>query len=62
MTYNQGHVKRDPDSGSVAIRTQFDDSVPELAAMAWLVATVNVGARHAKTEDVDAWDDLYTAP
>ena len=60
MSYSQGHVKRDPATGNVAIRTQFDDSIPELAAMAWLVATALVGAKHATTAEVDGWDDLYT--
>ena len=60
MSYTQGHVKRDPATGSVAIRTQFDDTVEQLAAMAWLIATSNIGARNATTGQVESWDDLYT--
>jgi hypothetical protein len=60
MSYSPGHVKRDPATGSVAIRTQFDDTVEQLAAMAWLIATSNIGARNATTGQVESWDDLYT--
>ena len=60
-TYQAGHIKRNTDTGEVAIRTIFpEDQGGQMAAMAWLVATTNVGARNAKTEDVAAWDDLYT--
>jgi len=59
--YAEGHIKRDPATGASAIRTVFpdDESTPQLAAMTWLVATTNVGARHARTSEVEAWDDLY---
>jgi|APCry1669189241_1035207.scaffolds.fasta_scaffold460098_1 hypothetical protein len=60
MSYAEGHVKRDPNTGSVAIRTGFDDSIEQLAAMAWLIATPNIGARNATTYQVESWDDLYT--
>ena len=60
MTYTLGHVKRDPATNAVAVRTHFDESNPQLAPMAWLVATVNVGPRHAPTSEVDGWDDIYT--
>ena len=60
-TYQAGHTKRNPATGEVAIRTIFpEDQGGQMATMAWLVATANVGARNAKTEDVAAWDDLYT--
>ena len=56
----EGHVKRDPETGAVAIRTIFPENAgAQLAGMAWLVATPNVGARHYKSEDVETWDDLY---
>jgi hypothetical protein len=58
--YAQGHVKHDPDSGAVAIRTGFSESDPQLATMAWLVATSSMGARHSTTELVAGWDDLFT--
>lgn len=59
MTYSIGHVKRNPTTGEVAVRTQFSDDTPEVAHMAWLIATTNIGARTARTSDVQAWDDLY---
>lgn len=61
--YYTGHVKRDPASNSSALRTIFpEDQGPQLAGMAWLVATPNTGARHAATGEVDGWEDLYVAP
>jgi hypothetical protein len=58
--YLQGHVKYDPETGAVAIRTGFSEADPMLANMAWLVATSNMGARHSTTELVAGWDDLFT--
>ena len=58
MTYQINHVKRDPDTGAVAIRTIFPDEAPT-DSMAWLVASNNIGARNARTIDVDGWPDLY---
>lgn len=57
--YSTGHVKRDPASKAVATRTVFPDAEP-MTGKAWLVATVNLGARFAPTADVETWDDLYT--
>ena len=57
--YVEGHVKRDPVSGAVAIRTMFSEADPQLATMAWLVATHNMGAKHSLTESVVEWDDLF---
>jgi hypothetical protein len=64
-SYNEGHVKHNPATGEVALRTIFPtDQGAQLAGMAWLVATTNVGARSAKTEEVesDDWEDLYVPP
>jgi len=56
----EGHIKRDPETGAVAIRTIFPEySSPQLAGMAWLIATPNVGARHTASDGVAGWDDLY---
>lgn len=60
MSHQAGHIKRDPASGAVAIRTNFDEANPQLAPMAWLVGTIGMGSRHAPTTEVDGWDDLYT--
>lgn len=57
--YAAGDVKRDPDSGDVAVRTTNDDT-GERANRAWLVATQTRGARFASNSDVDGWDDIYT--
>lgn len=63
MSYETGHVKHNPDTGEVALRTIFPtDQGPQLAGMAWLVATKNIGARNASNADVADWDDLYEPP
>ncbi len=60
-TYVEGHIKHDPATNAVAVRTMFpEDQGPQLAGMAWLVATSNFGARHSDTAGVDSWVDLYT--
>jgi hypothetical protein len=57
--YKTGHIKRDPSTGAVAIRTEFPE-VGALAVHAWLVATTGSGAVTKITADIDGWDDLYT--
>lgn len=57
-----GTVKHDPVSGAAAVRTHFDETNPQLAPMAWLVADPKMGARHATSAEVADWDDLYTPP
>jgi hypothetical protein len=59
VTYQPGHIKRDPETGAVAVRTAFPDDA-SFRGMAWLIATTNVGARNTTTTEVDTWDDLYT--
>ena len=53
----QGHVKRDPDTGAVAVRTIFDETL--FARLAWLITDPAKGSRHAFSSEVDGWDDLY---
>jgi hypothetical protein len=60
--YLPGHIKRNPDTGEVAIRTMFDESLTELEHLAWLGATIGAGPRHHRTSDVDHWDDLHFPP
>lgn len=60
MTYT-GHVKRNPDTDEVAVRSIFDEDEPSLAGQAWLVVSPARGARFAASPEVDGWDDLYTA-
>lgn len=59
MSYLEGHIKRDPSSGSVAIRTIFPEDEPTLAGQAWLLATANRGALFLRSSDVENWDDLF---
>jgi hypothetical protein len=59
--YQTGHIKRDPDTGAVAIRSSFPTD-PRLAKQAWLVATTNDGVRQAPTTEVQDWDDLHVVP
>jgi hypothetical protein len=60
LSYEVGHVKHNADTGEVAIRTIFpEDQGPQLAGMAWLVASKGSGSRNASSGDVEAWDDLY---
>jgi hypothetical protein len=61
--FQTGHVKRNPETGEVALRTIFpEDQGPQMAAMAWLVSTSNTGARNAKTDEVVGWADLLVPP
>lgn len=61
-TYYTGHVKRDPVSGAVAIRTIQPEDPAAIVPQAWLLATTNLGAHGKATADVDGWDDIYKAP
>ena len=61
--YAKGHVKHNPTTDEVALRTIFpEDQGPQLANMAWLIATPNAGARNAPGTEVESWADLYTPP
>jgi len=53
-----GDVKRDPDSGDVAVRTTNEDGGARVGR-AWLIATQTRGARFAPTTEVSGWDDIY---
>jgi hypothetical protein len=61
ITYQAGHIKHNPETGEVALRTIFpEDQGQQLANMAWLIGTKNIGARNASAADVADWDDLFT--
>jgi len=63
--YSEGHIKRDPSTGAVAIRTNQPESPPAgtfVASQAWLVATTFTGAHYFPNEMVSGWDDLYVPP
>jgi hypothetical protein len=57
VTYPAGHLKHEPETNQVAIRTIHDH--PQ---MRWNVATSAAGARNATDEDVEGWDDLTPEP
>ena len=59
--YQMGHVRHNPATKEVAVRTMFAQDNPQMARLAWLVATTAMGARNATTEDVEAegWVDLF---
>lgn len=62
MSYAEGHVRHNPDTKEVALRTVFSDDPtnPQLARLAWLVGTTSMGARTVTTEEVETegWVDL----
>lgn len=60
MASKTGHVKHDPKTGSVAIRTVFDPE--QFPNMVWLIATTGMGAQNASEADVAGWEDLFTPP
>jgi len=60
--YETGHIRRNTETGEVALRTIFpEDQGPQMANMAWLIATKNVGARNCPTTEVEqtGWVDLF---
>jgi hypothetical protein len=62
MTYQTGHVKRDPETGAIGIRTIWPEDDPLIADKAWACTTVNRGPFFAATVTVESWDDIYTPP
>lgn len=56
----QGEIRYDPDSGSVAIRTNQPDTDPGPIgkSLAWLVATPTMGAKYVPSAVVDSWQVL----
>lgn len=59
--YAEGHVKRNPETGAVALRTHFADNA-DFANMTWLVSSTIHGPSNVGTAAVDAWDDLFVPP
>ena len=60
--YRPGHVKQRIETLEIAIRTAFPEDDERLAQMAWLVAGPRFGAKHASTDQVADWTDLFTPP
>lgn len=61
MPYRTKHVKHNPDTGEIAVRTVFPEDGP-MASRAWQKATINRGGFFVPTSDVESWDDLYVPP
>lgn len=59
--YAEGHVKRDPETGVIALRTHFPDNA-DFTTMTWLCASSVRGPYNVGTAAVDAWDDLFVPP
>lgn len=64
MAYQTNDIKRDPITGQVAIRSIFDESLPQAGTgipgtMTWLVGSPAAGPSYASTSDVSTWSDLY---
>ncbi|MCV7354506.1 hypothetical protein [Mycolicibacterium fluoranthenivorans] len=56
MNYAVNDVKKDPDSGFVALKTGMSDP-----AKSWLVVTISDGKTHyVADEDVESWTDMTT--
>lgn len=63
MNYEKGHVKRNSETGEVAVRTMFPSGEnPQQQLMEWWCVGSNSGPRTTWTLEVDGWDDLYTPP
>ena len=60
VNYEKGHVKRNAETGEVAVRTMFPlGDNPQQQLMEWWCVGSNSGPRTTWTNEVDAWDDLY---
>lgn len=60
ITYAPGHLKRNPETGEVALRTIFsEDQGGLMANRTWLLCSPSMGARNAKTVDVESWPTLF---
>lgn len=62
MTYKAGHIKRDPVTGHVGIRTVLQANQPATQQYAWSVSAHDVGSRNLSDADVADWEDLYVPP
>lgn len=58
MPYLTGHVKRNPTTGAVAVRTRFDER-PEFERFHWQIASPISGPKTCATDEVEAWEDLF---
>lgn len=56
--YSQGHVKRNPENGSIAVRNNLPDN-QDFVNTLWVVTHLIHGPSHAATAMVESWDDLF---
>lgn len=66
VEYYPGHVKREPQSGAIALRTTHPEPVagqeiPLGGHPTWMVMSMFSGPMNMRTEMVEAWDDIYVA-
>lgn len=64
--YYAGHVKREPESGAVALRTPHPEpeegaEIPFGGHPTWMVISLYAGPIYMRTDAVEAWDDIYVA-
>jgi hypothetical protein len=59
--YREGHIKHQPETKSVAIRTMFPE-IGDYASSAWLTVSSGQGGSFVPTSTVEAWIDLYEPP
>lgn len=59
--YRVGHIKRNPETGAVAVRTiqPAEPISPTGMPRAWLIASTTSGARFAHTSTVEDWPDVF---
>ena len=62
IVYEIGHIKRNPETQAVAVKTIFSDTDPALSDLAWLMSTISSGAKNLPSSAVLGWDDLYVPP
>lgn len=64
--YRKNHVKHNPDTGEVAVRTAFDDEDPATADRAWTLSggdrPAGTGRAATATVEVAPWYDLIIPP
>ena len=56
-----GHIKHNPATFEVAVRTTFQATNDKLAQMLWLKSSPSQGAKYVGDDYVEGWLDLWTA-
>jgi len=55
--YRAGDIKRNPETGAVAVRTAFP-TVDGASTREWGVMTVNNGGHYARFSQIEDWPDV----